>query len=426
MDEALSILMPTDAFPPKCGGAGWSAHALAAALIAAGHHATAIVPRRGAGAAREETLGVPAVRFGYRELPLPFVRNYTRHERLWPRFADQVAAVAVELPPPVVIHAQHVQAAPAAILAGKRLGAPVVVTVRDHWPWDYFATGLHGDRVPYERQTWASLAVDLPARLGALRGVAALLAIPYMRAHLARRQRFLRAADAVVAVSGYIADRLAGIVPGERIHRIPNLVDLAAVDRAIGAEAHAEPQEPFLLFVGKLERNKGAHLLVEIMRSAQAQIAPGMKLPPLVIAGDGALQEGIARELAALGVAARFLDWVAHDEILRLSARCMLFLYPSVWGEPLSRTLIEACACGAPIIAMPTGGTADILTNGVDGALEPTPERFARRMLQLLSAPAERRTLGAAARRRAATHFAAEVVVPQFVQLYRALFSKDR
>ena len=48
----------------------------------------------------------------------------------------------------VVIHAQHIQVAPPAVMAGGRLGVPVVVTVRDHWPWDYFATGLHGDRLP--------------------------------------------------------------------------------------------------------------------------------------------------------------------------------------------------------------------------------------------------------------------------------------
>jgi nucleoside-diphosphate-sugar epimerase len=42
------VLLPSDVFPPRCGGAGWSAHALALALIERGHDVTAIVPRRSA------------------------------------------------------------------------------------------------------------------------------------------------------------------------------------------------------------------------------------------------------------------------------------------------------------------------------------------------------------------------------------------
>src|SRR2546421_9422323 len=43
---SLRLLLPSDVFPPRCGGAGWSAHALALALIGRGHTVTAVVPRR--------------------------------------------------------------------------------------------------------------------------------------------------------------------------------------------------------------------------------------------------------------------------------------------------------------------------------------------------------------------------------------------
>src|SRR2546421_12827060 len=85
---SLRLLLPSDVFPPRCGGAGWSAHALAAALRERGHEVTAIVPRPGApGLLREEVLGVPTLRWGYRTVGVPFVQNYLRHERLWPRLA---------------------------------------------------------------------------------------------------------------------------------------------------------------------------------------------------------------------------------------------------------------------------------------------------------------------------------------------------
>jgi glycosyltransferase involved in cell wall biosynthesis len=343
-------------------------------------------------------------------------------------------------------------------MAGRRLGAPVIVTVRDHWPWDYFATGLHGDRLPYARQSWAALATDLPARLGPLRGAAALAAIPYMLAHLRRRRLFLRQAGAVIAVSDYIAGRLNGIVRPERIHVIPNMLDMAAIDTTLATPPASVPAgTPYLLFVGKLERNKGAYLLIDVFRELirsttndqrptthggqgdketrrQGDHEPRttdyeqprqfsilnsqFSIPELVIVGTGSLRADLERELAALGIRARFLDWIDHDETLRLMAHCELLLFPSAWGEPLSRVMLEAMACGAPILAIPTGGTPGTIVDGVSGALEPTPARFARRLARLLAEPAERAALGAGARQTVRDRYARETVVEQVETLY--------
>ncbi len=418
----MNILLPTDVFPPRCGGAGWSAHALALALIARGHQVTAIVPCEGQGAvSTSETLGVPTLSFGYRAPRIPVVRNYARNEWLWSRLASIIveAGISGAFPPrPTIIHAQHVQVAPAAIMAGRRLRVPVVITVRDHWPWDYFATGLHGNLVPYPRQTWASLATDLPARLGPLPGAAALLAIPYMLRHLARRRAALRQAAAVIAGSRYMAGRLADLVEPQRLHIIPNIVDLAAIDALIATPpAVIPPDERFVLYVGKLERNKGAHLLSDIVRQAGA----ALRNHTLVVAGNGPLREALEHAARAAQVQVRFLDWIDHDEVLRLMARCDLLLFPSAWGEPLSRVLLEACACGAPILAMPTGGTPDIIIDGESGALAASMSGFARRLAELLERPAERAALGSGARRLAARRFAPEIVAGQVERLYQSL-----
>lgn len=422
----MQILLPTDVFPPRSGGAGWSAHALALALQARGHRVTAVVPRAGApGVTRADVLGVAAVGYGYRAPPIPFLKNYWRHERLWPGLAALLEQEARRTPAgePLVIHAQHVQVTPAAVLAGQRLGAPVVVTIRDHWPWDYFATGLHADRLPYPRQTAASLATDFAARLGPLRGQVALAALPYVLAHLRRRQRFLAQAQAVIAVSRYIAGRLEGIVAPERLHIIPNMVDTGAVDRALAEPPRSvAPDQPFLLFVGKLERNKGAHLLIEIFR-AYAQGGGLERLPPLLVAGNGPLRGELERELGGLGVRVRLLEWTEHDEVLRLMARCTALLFPSAWGEPLSRVALEASACRAPIIAMPTGGTPDLLEDGVNGALERTGAGFAARLRALLQQPELRRRLGQAARARIEERFSTERVTARYEQLYRSLLT---
>jgi glycosyltransferase involved in cell wall biosynthesis len=421
------------------GGAAWSAYTLAHALHQHGHTVTAVVPTlapRGQApaempapspdAAADAPDDVPTLRWPYAAPSLPFVHNYFRHERLW----APLAAVLVRLgqqatDAPLLIHAQHAQTTPAAVLAGQRLGVPVVATVRDHWPWDYFATGLHGNALPYRPPTTragraAALTTDLPARLGPLRGALALPALPYMLAHVRRRAAFLARADAVVAVSGYIAERLAPIVPAARLHVLPNMVNMAVIEHTAATPPEHAPGEPFVLFVGKLERNKGAVLLVDIYRALREHGAIE-RLPLLLVAGTGALRPLLQRELAALGVRARFLAWVPHDEIVRLMACCEVLLFPSAWGEPLSRVLLEAGALGAPMLAMPTGGTPDIIREGENGLLARTPAQFARRLRWLMQHPHERRHLGERARQVARQQFAVEVVLPQVERLYARL-----
>ena len=87
--------------------------------------------------------------------------------------------------------------------------------------------------------------------------------------------------------------------------------------------------------------------------------------------------------------------------------------------------MLEAMGCGAPILAMPTGGTSSAIRDGVDGALEPTPALFARRMAALLGQPAQRRALGTAARQTARARYAQDVVVGQIEALYESLRRTD-
>src|SRR5262245_50140785 len=136
MITPLRVLLPSDVFPPRCGGAGWSAHALALALIERGHAITAIVPRRVTKddgrwtispivhrpssfvhhPPLESVLGVPTIRVNYWAPRIPIIQNYFRYERFWPRLADVVAGELSASPAQLtIIHAQHVQVTPAAL-----------------------------------------------------------------------------------------------------------------------------------------------------------------------------------------------------------------------------------------------------------------------------------------------------------------------
>ncbi len=173
-----------------------------------------------------------------------------------------------------------------------------------------------------------------------------------------------------------------------------------------------------MLFVGKLEPNKGAHLLPLVMRAAR-EAMPGRTLPTLVIAGNGALDATITRQCAQAGVAVRILEgWTDHDDVLRLMRRAEALLFPSAWGEPLSRVLLEASAVGACIVAMPTGGTPEIIEHGVNGMLASDAAQLGRTLAHTLLDQDLTARLRAGAMRRARAYWTPGVVAAQVESIY--------
>ena len=96
----MRLLIATDVFPPICGGSGWSAYELARGLRAHGHELTIVRPRLGGAAPTEEEEfdGFRPVAFSAPAPGIPFVRNWFRNERFWPRFAEWLDTVIHEQP----------------------------------------------------------------------------------------------------------------------------------------------------------------------------------------------------------------------------------------------------------------------------------------------------------------------------------------
>jgi glycosyltransferase involved in cell wall biosynthesis len=140
--------------------------------------------------------------------------------------------------------------------------------------------------------------------------------------------------------------------------------------------------------------------------------------PALVVAGDGPLKEQIRQAAAQVDVPCVMLDWVEHDDVLRLMAGCEALWFPSSWDEPLSRVLIEALACGAPIIAMPTGGTPEIIVDGVSGLIAVDIPAFVTHAQQLHQDGELRHKLSHGAQAHAHKTFAVPMVIAQVQRLY--------
>ncbi len=414
----MRILIATDAFPPTSGGSGWSTYELARGLRAAGHelHVVKTYSERDPIPGDYDDFAVTG--FPAFAPPVPFVRNYVRNERLYERLSAHLVRL-IERDHIDLIHAQHVLTGPPAVIAAKRTGIPSVCTVRDYWPVCYWSDVLVDPEAGTLCPGCSASAMTrcLRPRTGPAWPLT-LPAIPYMRANLRRKQASLAAANAIVAVSHYVAAALREREPGlarARMHVIPNGVDVSAV----GADVDAAPRpisQPYALFVGKLAKNKGVNALIPAAERA------GLGLPVVVI-GDGPEREAVAKAATAAGRDVRMLGWLDRREVFRWLRHATLLMFPSTWPEPLSRVLIEASALSVPIAAMNTGGTSDIIVDEETGLLSTSAGDLSHNIARLASDSALRARLGAAARKRAESMFDLPIVIERMDGLYRELAS---
>jgi glycogen(starch) synthase len=417
----VKILLPTDSFPPNCGGSGWSTYELARGLRARGHEVFVVQPRPGQmRATGREYDGFEVEEVAAPAPPIPYVRNYFKNERLWQHLqdvlSDRIARESFD-----IVHAQHVLTTVPAIRAARARETPVVATVRDYWPVCYWSTLIidpsHDALCP--ACTVANMAQCVGPRAGAA-WPAALPLIPYMRRNLSTKRSTLAGADAVIAVSSAIAHDLVERAPElrhTRIEQIPNAVDIDGIRNAASGSRPLE--EPYLLFSGKLEINKGADHLVRVARDAAPRL-------PLVIVGDGQLRPTIEADARAAGLEVRVTGWLRREDALRWVGHAAALVFPSRGPESLSRVLLEAAALGVPIAAMDTGGTSDIMRHEETGLLSKAPDGLARDLARLVAEPALAARLGAAARAHVERTFNPSAVVDRTVALYTDLVTRKQ
>jgi glycogen synthase len=416
----MRILIATDSFPPGCGGSGWSAYELAAALRRRGHELFVLQPRPGRwpGLAERTYDGFTILEAGSAAPNLPFVRNWFKAERLWPRLQgiveDLVRRHRIDL-----IHGQHLLTAVPAVAAGRRVGIPAVCTVRDYWPVCYWSDLIYdpaADHLCPGCSPWA-MTVCIRPRAGAAWPLA-LPMVPYMRANLARKRSGLAGADAVVAVSTTIAADLRARAPElahTRIETIPNPVDTTAVRR--DANRPAPLAGAYALFAGKLAPNKGVRHLLPVIEGS------GLTWP-VVVVGDGPERPALEGAARRSGRPIRFTGWLPREEALRWLAHARLLIFPSHGPESLSRVLLEAGALGVPAAAMDTGGTRDIIVHDSTGLLSTSAGELAVHVARLAGDADLRHRLGTAARRHVDAQFGADRVGARMEALYSTLVAE--
>lgn len=218
------------------------------------------------------------------------------------------------------------------------------------------------------------------------------------------RLRAFAAADLVIAVSEFIADRVreAGCPPEKVVVHFIG-VDTTRFTPGTGPRSPAQ-----VLFVGRLVTKKGVVHLIRAMREVRRQIPAA----ELVIAGDGELRRALAQEAATLRVPARFLGVQTPAQVRELMRGAAVLAGPSIAdergnAEGLPMVFVEAQACGLPVVVSRSGGSAEGVVHGATGfVFEPGDEEaLAGHLVSVLADPGLRARLGEAARAHAVLNF---------------------
>ncbi len=255
-------------------------------------------------------------------------------------------------------------------------------------------------------------------------------------------------ADAVIAVSKATRSDILRAYPeikAERVHVIYNGIDLSEYQKSSETKAltdyGVDPAIPYVLFVGRITRQKGVTHLVDAIR-----YLPG-ETQVVLCAGAPDTPE-IAAEMRQKVAAAQShhprIVWiekmVTKREAIELYSHARVFCCPSVY-EPFGIINLEAMACRTPVVASATGGIPEVVVDGETGYLIPfdqdpvtsfpvDPEKFSRDLAaginRLLTDPETCRRFGEAGRRRVEETFSWTAIARETIGLYERLVRRSR
>ncbi|MBQ1088524.1 glycogen synthase [Streptomyces sp. B93] len=239
----------------------------------------------------------------------------------------------------------------------------------------------------------------------------------------------IEAADAVIAVSGAMREDILACYPAldpARVHVVHNGIDTAIYRPDPGTDVlqrlGLDPDRPYVLFVGRITRQKGVPQLLRAVRdidpAAQVVLCAGAPDTPEI---EREFRD-LFRELGAVRDAVHWIPrMLPRPEVVQLLTHAAVFVCPSVY-EPLGIVNLEAMACGTAVVASAVGGIPEVVADGETGLLVPLTDDFeaglTRALDTVLADPAAARRMGEAGRERAVGEFGWDTVARRTVRLY--------
>ncbi len=211
-------------------------------------------------------------------------------------------------------------------------------------------------------------------------------------------RRWLPRLHGKIAVSKPALDYVSRHLPGE-YHIIPNGIDIEHFSLNGPEREEFTDSKINILFVGRLERRKGLGHLI----NACAKVKRSFPNFRLIVVGPGTvLRFKYERSVEDMGLAdnVTFAGFVPSDELPSYYRTADIFCAPATGGESFGIVLLEAMACGKPVVATNIGGYASVLAHEEEGLLVPPRDEnsLARALLSLLEDKPLRQQMGAKGR----------------------------
>ncbi|MBV9121156.1 MAG: glycosyltransferase family 4 protein, partial [Chloroflexi bacterium] len=205
-------------------------------------------------------------------------------------------------------------------------------------------------------------------------------------------RRRVRKLHGRIAVSSTARRFVENYFPGE-YSIIPNGIDLEWWQRPVKPVERFADGRPNILFLGRLENRKGLKYLIRAFEQVRREIPRAR----LIVAGDGRLRAGFERYVWSHDLEGDvfFTGFIQPDERPRYFATADVYCAPSTGQESFGIVLLEAMACGRPIIASNIDGYREVVTNRREGLLVPVrdSDSLASALVELLASPSRRQEL---------------------------------
>ncbi|MEU5343182.1 MULTISPECIES: glycogen synthase [unclassified Streptomyces] len=242
----------------------------------------------------------------------------------------------------------------------------------------------------------------------------------------------IEAADAVIAVSTAMREDILGCYPSldpAKVRVLHNGIDTSLYRPDHGTDVidriGLDPGRPYVLFVGRITRQKGVPQLLRAVRdidpAAQVVLCAGAPDTPEI---DQEFRD-LFQELSSVREDVHWIpQMLPRPDVIQLLTHAAVFVCPSVY-EPLGIVNLEAMACGTAVVASRVGGIPEVVADGETGLLVSVEDDFeaqlARALDSLLADPQAARRMGEAGRERAVREFGWDAVARRTVQLYEEI-----
>ncbi len=243
---------------------------------------------------------------------------------------------------------------------------------------------------------------------------------PYRDRCWATLARRIKAADLILSPSRYYAGFMR-----ERLQLAPDAVEVVPNGIQLDgyAVADAPPATSTIGYLARMCREKGIEILVDAFIALARDLGDTttrLKIAGAATAGDERLIAALQKKLADAGLTAR-VEWhrnVSRDEKIAFLRSVSLVSVPAIYPEAFGLYVIEAMACGVPVVQPDAAAFPELIALTGGGVCVPPrdPAALARAWQRLLAAPGERAKLGQAGRLNVEKHFGAPTMAANFLR----------